>query len=44
MHKYGAVLGTLYGVGHSEAATVDNARELAVGTGHDIEHYWDDVF
>jgi uncharacterized protein YukE len=42
--KYGAVLGTLYGIGHSEAATVDNARELAVGTGHDIEHYWDDVF
>jgi hypothetical protein len=44
MHKYGAVLGTLYGIGHSEAATADNARELAVGTGHDIEHYWDDVF
>jgi hypothetical protein len=44
MHKYGAVLGTLYGIGHSEAATVDNARELAVGTGHDIEHYWDDIF
>jgi uncharacterized protein YukE len=44
MHKYGAVMGTLYGIGHSEAATVDNARQLAVGTGHDIEHYWDDVF
>jgi uncharacterized protein YukE len=42
--QYGAVLGTLYGVGHGEAATVDDARELAVGTGHTIEHYWDDVF
>jgi hypothetical protein len=53
--KYGAVLGTLYGIGHSEAATVDDARELAVGTGQDIghlavdashkvEHYWDDIF
>jgi hypothetical protein len=43
-HDYGAVLGTIYGIGHSEAATVDNARELAVGTGHDLEHYWDKVF
>ena len=53
--EYGAVLGTLYGAGHSEAATVDDARELAVGlghdtgkvamsAGHDVEHYWDDVF
>jgi len=42
--KYGAVLGTLYGVGHSEAATVDDARELAVGTGHEAEHLWDNVF
>jgi uncharacterized protein YukE len=44
MHKYGAVLGTLYGIGHSEAATVDDARQLAVGAGHDVEHYWDDIF
>jgi uncharacterized protein YukE len=53
--QYGAVLGTLYGVGHSEAATVDDARELAVGigpaaaragvdTGHEAEHLWDDAF
>jgi len=39
--QYGAVLGTLYGVGHAEAATVDDARETAVGVGHDIEHVWD---
>jgi uncharacterized protein YukE len=44
MHEYGAVLGVVYGVGHSGAATVDDARELAVGIGHDAEHYWDDVF
>jgi uncharacterized protein YukE len=43
-HTYGAALGTLYGIGHSEAATVDGARELAVGTGHKAEHYWDDLF
>lgn len=42
--QYGAVLGTVYGVGHSEAATVDDARELAVGAGHKVEHYWDDLF
>jgi hypothetical protein len=41
--KYGAVLGTLYGVGHSEAATVDDARETAVGVGHDVEHLWDSL-
>jgi uncharacterized protein YukE len=42
--QYGAVLGTVYGVGHSEAATVDDARELAVGSGHEAERLWDDVF
>jgi hypothetical protein len=42
--EHGAVLGTLYGIGHSEAATVDDARELAVGAGHKAEHYWDDIF
>lgn len=53
--KYGAVLGIMYGIGHSEAATVDGARELAVGVGqaaahtavsvgHAAEHYWDDIF
>jgi hypothetical protein len=41
--QYGVVLGTLYGEGHAEAATVDDARELAVGIGHDVESVWDDL-
>jgi uncharacterized protein YukE len=41
--QYGAVLGTVVGVGHAEAATVDDARETAVGVGHDIEHVWDSL-
>jgi uncharacterized protein YukE len=41
---YGAVLGTLHGIGHSETATAEGARELAEGAGHKAEHYWDDLF
>jgi uncharacterized protein YukE len=42
--QYGDVMGTLYGIGHSEAATADDARELAVGAGHTVETYWDKFF
>ena len=40
--QHGDVLGTFYGIGHSEAATADDARELAIGAGHNIEHFVDD--
>jgi hypothetical protein len=33
--QYGVVLGTLYGEGHAEFATMDDARETAVGIGHE---------
>jgi uncharacterized protein YukE len=42
--EHGAVLGTLYGIGHGEAATADDTRELAIGAGHEAEHVWDGVF
>jgi hypothetical protein len=44
IHSYGAVGGVLYGIGHSEFATVDDTRGFAVGAGHEAEHLWDSVF
>jgi hypothetical protein len=44
MHSYGAAGGVLYGIGHSEFATVDDTRGFAVGAGHEAEHLWDSVF
>jgi hypothetical protein len=44
MHSYGAVGGVLYGIGHSEFATVDDTRGFAVSAGHEAEHLWDSVF
>ena len=44
MHTYGAVQGALYGIGHSEAATVDDARGAAISLGHTAEHLWDKIF
>jgi hypothetical protein len=44
MHTYGAVDGVLYGIGHSEFATVDDARGAALSLGHTAEHLWDKVF
>jgi uncharacterized protein YukE len=44
IHNHGVLGGIWDGTGHSMDQTVDDARQLAVGTGHDIEHYWDDVF
>jgi hypothetical protein len=44
MHAYGAVGGVLYGVGHSEFATVDDTRGFAIGAGHEAEHLWDSIF
>ena len=44
MHSYGAVGGVLYGIGHSEFATVDDTRGFAIGAGHEAEHLWDSVF
>jgi hypothetical protein len=44
MHTYGAVDGVLYGVGHSEFATADDARGTALSLGHTAEHLWDKVF
>jgi hypothetical protein len=44
MHTYGAVRGVFYGIGHSEAATVDDARGAAISLGHTTEHLWDKIF
>jgi hypothetical protein len=44
MHTYGAVGGVLYGIGHSEFATADDARGAALSLGHSAEHLWDKVF
>ena len=44
MHSYGAVQGVLYGIGHSEAATVDDSRGAAISLGHTAEHLWDNIF
>jgi len=44
MHSYGAVGGVLYGIGHSEFATVDDTRDFAGSAGHEAEHLWDSVF
>jgi len=44
MHSYGAVGGVLYGIGHSEFATVDDTRGFAISAGHQAEHLWDSVF
>jgi uncharacterized protein YukE len=44
IHDHGVVGGVWDGVGHSFDQTGDDGRQLAVGTGHDIERLWDGMF
>lgn len=41
---HGVVDGTVHGAHHAADQTADDARELAVHTGHQVEHYWDGLF
>lgn len=43
-HRYGEVLGRVYGVGHVEIETGKDFGKLGVGVGHEAEHLWDGVF
>jgi hypothetical protein len=44
IRDHGVVGGVWDGVGHSFDQTGDDGRQLAVGTGHDIERLWDGMF
>lgn len=43
IRAHGAAGGVAHGAHHVADQTVDDGRELIIGTGHQIEHYWDDI-
>jgi uncharacterized protein YukE len=44
IQQHGVAAGIVYGIGHAEFATGNDAKAAAVGIGHTVEHIWDGFF